>query len=255
MVDKVRPDECYHLAAKSYVSYSFDNEFTTIDTNINGTHNILSALKRISPECRFYFAASSEMFGEARISPQNEETAFNPRSPYGISKVAGYYLTRNYRDIHGIKACSGILFNHESPRRGFEFVTRKITSSAAKIKIGMEKEIHLGNIEARRDWGHASDYVNAMWLMLQQDDMEDYVIATGESHSVADFLNLAFSHLGLDYREYLIVDGSLYRPSEKVILRGDAAKAKKKLNWKNTINLEQLIQEMVDHDLKYYRQH
>lgn len=255
VVDKVRPDECYHLAAKSYVSYSFNNEFTTIDTNINGTHNILSALKRMSPECRFYFAASSEMFGEARISPQNEETAFNPRSPYGISKVAGYYLTRNYRDIHGIKACSGILFNHKSPRRGFEFVTRKITSSAAKIKIGMEKEIHLGNIEARRDWGHASDYVNAMWLMLQQDDMEDYVIATGESHSVADFLNLAFSHLGLDYREYLIVDGSLYRPSEKVILRGDAAKAKKKLNWKNTINLEQLIQEMVDHDLKYYRQH
>jgi len=250
VVDKVRPDECYHLAAQSYVSYSFDNEFSTINTNINGTHYILSALKRLSPHCRFYFAASSEMFGKAKESPQNENTPFNPRSPYGISKVAGYYLTKNYREVHNFWACSGILFNHESPRRGYEFVTRKITSHAAKIKLGLESEIRLGNIEAQRDWGHSADYVLAMWLMLQQDKPEDYVIATGQSHSVAEFLELAFSHLGLDYREYLVVDPSLYRPAEEVVLKGDIGKAKHNLQWSCATSLEQLVAEMVEHDLR-----
>ena len=254
VVDKVKPGECYHLAAQSYVSYSFDNEFATINTNINGTHYILSALKRMSPDCRFYFAASSEMFGKAKKSPQNENTPFNPRSPYGISKVAGYYLTKNYREVHGIWSSSGILFNHESPRRGYEFVTRKITSHAAKIKLGLESEIRLGNIDAQRDWGHAADYVNAMWLMLQQDEPDDYVIATGRSHSVAEFLDLAFSHLELDYRKYLVVDPSLYRPAEEVVLKGDAAKATEKLNWRSTIRLKQIVTEMVEHDLRYCSQ-
>jgi GDPmannose 4,6-dehydratase len=252
IVDKVRPDECYHLAAKSFVSYSFDDEFSTISTNIVGTHYILSALKRKAPECRFYFAASSEMFGKAEASPQNEKTGFHPRSPYGISKVAGFYLTQNYREAHGIFASSGILFNHESPRRGFEFVTRKITSCAAKIKLGQEKKIRLGNIEARRDWGYAKDYVRAMWLMLQQDKPDDYVIATGVCHSVKDFMELAFSYLGLDYKKYLEIDTALVRPSEAVLLLGDATKAKKELGWHNETPFKDLVKEMVEYDLRYF---
>jgi GDPmannose 4,6-dehydratase len=252
IVADVKPDECYHLAAQSFVSYSFEDEFSTINTNLNGTHYVLSAIKRQAPRCRFYFAASSEMFGNAARSPQNEATPFHPRSAYGISKMAGFELTRNYREAYGLFALSGILFNHESPRRGGEFVTRKITSGAAKIKLGLEKEIRLGNLEARRDWGHSRDYVKAMWLMLQQGEPEDYVIASGESHSVKEFLGTAFSYLDLDYRKYLIVDQNLYRPSEVNILQGDASKARQKLKWFPESRFEKLVQEMVDGDMEWY---
>jgi GDPmannose 4,6-dehydratase len=252
IIADVKPDECYHLAAQSFVSYSFEDEFSTINTNLNGTHYVLSAIKRQAPHCRFYFAASSEMFGNAAETPQNEKTPFHPRSAYGISKMAGYELTRNYREAYGLFALSGILFNHESPRRGAEFVTRKITSGAAKIKLGLEKEIRLGNLEARRDWGHSRDYVKAMWMMLQQNEPEDFVIASGQSHSVKEFLDTAFSYLDLDYRKHLVVDQDLYRPSEVNILQGDATKAHQKLKWYSESAFEGLVQEMVDGDIEWY---
>lgn len=250
VISEIKPDECYHLAAQSFVSYSFEDEFSTIDINLNGTHYVLSAIKRQSPECRLYFAASSEMFGHARETPQNENTPFHPRSPYGISKMAGFELTRNYRESYGLFVVSGILFNHESPRRGAEFVTRKISSAAAKIKLGLEKEIRLGNLDARRDWGHSRDYVQAMWLMLQQDEPDDYVIATGESYSVKEFLKEAFSYIGLDYNNYLVIDKELYRPAEVHILRGDSSKARRKLSWAPTVSFKEMVREMVDSDLK-----
>ena len=253
IISEIEPDECYHLAAQSYVSYSFEDEFSTINTNLNGTHYVLSSLKRQAPDCRFYFAASSEMFGKVKETPQNEDTPFHPRSPYGISKLAGFELTRNYREGYGMFAISGILFNHESPRRGAEFVTRKISSGAAKIKLGIEKEIRLGNLDAKRDWGHARDYVRAMWLMLQKDEPEDYVIATGQSHSVEEFLEKAFSHVGLDYKKYLIIDETLYRPSEVKILQGDATKARKELKWSTESSFNDLVKEMVDGDLEWYK--
>ena len=252
IIAELKPHECYHLAAQSYVSYSFEDEFSTIDTNLNGTHYVLSSLKRQAPECRFYFAASSEMFGHAKVTPQDEETPFHPRSPYGISKMAGFELTRNYREAYDLFALSGILFNHESPRRGAEFVTRKISASAAKIKLGLEKEIRLGNIEAKRDWGHAHDYVRAMWMMLQQDQPDDYVIATGQTRAVKEFVEAAFGYVDLDYRDYLTIDKKLYRPSEVHVLQGDASKAHKKLNWKPSISFETLVKEMVEADLKWY---
>jgi GDPmannose 4,6-dehydratase len=185
-VNDVEPDECYHLAAQSFVTYSFEDEFSTLNTNINGTHHILATIKDCTPDCRFYFAGSSEMFGNAVTVPQDEQTPFNPRSAYGISKLAGYHLTRNYREIYGLKASCGILYNHESPRRGYEYVTRKITSNVAKIKLGLANELRLGNLEAKRDWGHAKEYVKAMWKMLQRNTPDDFVIATGRSHSVRD---------------------------------------------------------------------
>ena len=252
IVADVKPDECYHLAAQSFVSYSFEDEFSTINTNLNGTHYVLSAIKRQAPQCRFYFAASSEMFGNTAKSPQNEETPFHPRSAYGISKMAGFELTRNYREAYGLFALSGILFNHESPRRGGEFVTRKITSGAAKIKLGLEREIRLGNLDAKRDWGHSRDYVKAMWRMLQQEEPEDFVIASGQSHSVKEFLDTAFSYLDLDYRKYLVVDQDLYRPSEVNILQGDASKARHKLGWSPETRFENLVREMVDGDMEWY---
>ena len=252
VVSQMKPDECYHLAAQSFVSYSFEDEFSTINTNLNGTHYVLSSIKRQAPNCRFYFAASSEMFGNAKETPQNENTPFRPRSPYGISKMAGFELTRNYREAYGLFALSGILFNHESPRRGPEFVTRKITSAAAKIKLGLDKQIHLGNLDARRDWGHSRDYVKAMWLMLQQDQPDDYVIATGKSHSVQEFLETAFTSVDLDYRDFLVIDDELYRPSEVNILEGDASKALEKLKWAPTVSFEALVREMVEGDLKWY---
>src|SRR5438094_6700617 len=199
-------DECYHLAAQSFVAESFADGFSTMNTNINGTHYILAALRELRPECRFYFAGSSEMFGKVKETPQRETTPFHPRSPYGISKVAGFELTRNYREAYGLFAVSGILFNHESPRRGFEFVTRKITSAVARIKFGLQSELRLGNLDAKRDWGHAADYVRAMHLMLQQEEPDDYVIATGETHSVREFCELAFTEAGLDYQKHVITD-------------------------------------------------
>src|SRR5207302_6082770 len=231
VMTQVRPDEVYHLAAQSFVSYSFEDEFSTINTNINGTHYILSCVREVSPNARFYFAGTSEMFGESGVSPQNEETHFHPRSAYGISKVAGYHLTRNYREAYNLHASSGILFNHESPRRGYEFVTRKITSHVARIKLGLTKELPLGNLEARRDWGHAREYVKAMWLMLQQSSPGDYVIASGQTHSVREFAEIAFSHVGLDYREYVVIDTRLIRPAEVDVLCGDSRLAQKVLGW------------------------
>lgn len=249
VVERVKPQECYHLAAQSYVGYSFEDEFSTINTNINGTHFILSAIKERAPKCKFYFAASSEMFGHVKETPQSEETPFHPRSPYGISKVAGFDLTRNYREAYNLFALSGILFNHESPRRGFEFVTRKISNAVAEIKIGLCKKMHIGNLEAKRDWGFAGEYVQAMWLMLQQDMPCDYVIATGEEHSVGEFVELAFDYVGLDWRKYVVIDKELYRPAEVNILKGNYSKAKKELGWIPVIKFEKLVKMMVDADL------
>jgi len=248
-IQEVQPDECYHLAAQSFVSYSFEDEFSTMNTNVNGTHYMLSAIKAAAPKCRFYFAGSSEMFGKVREVPQNELTAFHPRSAYGISKVAGFDLTRNYREAYGMFAASGILYNHESPRRGFEFVTRKITSHVAKIKAGQATELRLGNLDAKRDWGHSRDYVRGMWQMLQQDEPDDFVIATGETHSVREFCQLAFDAVGLDYEDYVVVDPLFYRPAEVDILLGDAAKARRQLGWQPEVGFEELIADMVDADV------
>ena len=252
IVHKIKPDECYHLAAQSFVSYSFEDEFSTINSNINGTHYILSVIKELAPKCKFYFAASSEMFGQVRTTPQDENTPFHPRSPYGISKVAGFDLTRNYREAYDLFACSGILFNHESPRRGFEFVTRKITNAIARIKFGLAQELRLGNLEAKRDWGFSGDYVLAMWLMLQQAKPDDYVIATGETHTVREFVELAFKTAGLDFKKYLVIDKNFYRPAEVNILVGDYTKAKKKLGWKPKVKFKELVKMMVDADLNRY---
>jgi len=250
LVAKVAPDECYHLAAQSFVSYSFDDEFSTLNTNINGTHFLLSAVKDLVPRCRFYFAGSSEMFGKAEELPQTEKTRFHPRSSYGISKVCGFELTRNYREAYGLHASSGIMFNHESPRRGYEFVTRKITSGVARILAGRSKQIQLGNLEAKRDWGHAREYVEAMWRMLQQPEPDDYVVATGETHSVRDFVGLAFSLAGLDYRNHVSTDPTLFRPAEVNLLQGDSTKARVKLGWQSSIAFESLVREMVEADCR-----
>src|SRR2546428_4525152 len=243
-------DECYHLAAQSFVAESFADGFSTMNTNINGTHYVLAALRELRPRCRFYFAGSSEMFGKVREVPQNEDTAFYPRSPYGISKVAGFELTRNYREAYEMFCVSGILFNHESPRRGYEFVTRKISSTVARIKLGLASELRLGNLEARRDWGHAKDYVRAMHLMIQQPEADDYVIATGTAHSVADFCELAFAEVGLDYRDYVIQDEKFYRPAEVEHLIGDSSKAREALGWEPQYTFQELVTEMVSRDLE-----
>jgi len=249
VIKEINPDECYHLAAQSFVAYSFEDEFSTLMTNIDGTHHVLSAVKQVVPSCRFYFAASSEMFGHAE-PPQNENTNFQPRSPYGISKLTGYHLVRNYREAYGMFAVNGILFNHESPRRGFEFVTRKISSYAVRIKLGLAKDLKMGNLEAKRDWGHSKDYVNAMWMMLQTGNPEDYVIGTGESHSVREFVQIAFDHLGLDYQKFVTTDPQYYRPAEIYDLVADASKARKKLGWKNNYQFVDLVKEMVESDLE-----
>ena len=250
VVAKVLPDECYHLASQSFVSYSFDDEFSTLNTNINGTHYLLSALKHNAPACRVYFAGSSEMFGKVEEIPQTERTRFHPRSTYGISKVAGFDLTRNYREAYGLHASSGILFNHESPRRGFEFVTRRISSGVARIAAGAQSELRLGNLDAQRDWGHAREYVEAMWLMLQQPEPDDYVIATGEMHSVREFAAAAFSWAGLDYRDYVTADAVLFRPAEVNTLLGDASKARERLGWRSRTSFQELVREMVAADCR-----
>ena len=248
IVRRVQPDECYHLASQSFVSYSFDDEFSTLNTNINGTHYLLAAVKEAAPACRFYFAGSSEMFGKAEEVPQTELTRFHPRSAYGISKVAGFDLTRNYREAYGLYASSGILFNHESARRGYEFVTRKITSGVAAIVAGKATEVRLGNLDARRDWGHAPDYVEAMWMMLQQEVPDDYVVATGETHSVREFCQMAFSLAGLDYRDYVVTDELLHRPAEVDLLIGNPAKASATLGWTTHTSFEMLVRLMVEAD-------
>lgn len=246
-------DECYHLAAQSFVAESFADGFSTMNTNINGTHYVLAALRELQPKCHFYFAGSSEMFGKVREVPQRETTPFYPRSPYGISKVAGFELTRNYREAYGMFCVNGILFNHEGPRRGFEFVTRKITSTVARIKLGLANELRLGNLDAKRDWGHAADYVRAMHSMLQQPQADDYVIATGETHSVREFCETAFALVGLRYQDYVKVDEFYYRPTEVDLLVGDASKAKRILDWKPSHTFHGLIEEMVEADLALAR--
>ena len=252
IISIVKPTELYHLGAQSFVSYSFQDEFSTLNTNVNGTHYILSAIKDFSPKTKLYFAGSSEMFGKVQSIPQNEKTRFYPRSSYGISKCTGFDLVRNYREAYNLFACTGILFNHESPRRGFEFVTRKITSAVAKIKSGKQKYLELGNIKAKRDWGHAKDYVEAMWKMLQQNKPDDFVIGTGKVHSVENFLKLSFKYAGLDYKKYLKINKKFYRPAEVDFLVADFSKAKKKLNWKPRIKFNQLVKEMTDSDLKIF---
>tara|TARA_B100000902_G_C27305131_1_gene915008 strand:+ start:177 stop:1160 length:984 start_codon:yes stop_codon:yes gene_type:complete len=251
IIQKTKPTEVYHLGAQSYIDYSFRDEFSTLNTNINGTHYILSALKEFSPKTKFYFAGSSEMYGKVRQVPQTEKTPFYPRSVYGISKVAGFDLTRNYREAYNMFCCSGILFNHESPRRGFEFVTRKITHAVARIKFGLQKDLKLGNMDAKRDWGHAEDYVEAMWLMLNKKKPDDYVISTGMQYSVRDFAKLAFSLVDLDYKKYVKVEKKLYRPSEVDSLLGDCRKAKRELKWKPRYNFKKLVEDMIRSDLEF----
>ena len=244
----VQPDECYHLASQSFVSISFEDEFSTMQTNINGTHYLLAAIKDTSPECRFYFAGSSEMFGKVEETPQRETTRFHPRSVYGITKVAGFELTRNYREAYDLFTCTGILFNHESPRRGYEFVTRKISSTAARIKLGLETELRVGNIDAKRDWGFSGEYVRMMHSMLQQDNPDDYVIGTGETHSVREFMQIVFEELKLNYEDYLVIDPRFYRPAEVEILVADPSKAREKLGWEPKVTFEELALSMVRSD-------
>jgi len=251
IVQKIKPDELYHLAAQSYVAYSFEDEFSTLNTNINGTHYILSAAKELSKNLKFYFAGSSEMFGKVSQAPQDEKTPFHPQSSYGISKTAGYYLTRNYREAYKLHASAGILFNHESPRRGFEFVTRKISLAVARIKKGSQKKLKLGNMKSRRDWGHAQDYVKAMWSMLQQDAPGDYVVGTGKEYSVEDFAKKAFEHVSLNYKDHIVIDKNLMRPSDVDSLLANSTKAKKVLKWEPKISFEDLVISMVESDLEF----
>lgn len=250
VIQKVQPDECYHLAAQSFVSYSFEDEFSTLNANINGTHYMLSAAKEVVPQCRFYFAASSEMFGKVSQTPQTESTPFHPRSAYGISKCAGFELARNYREAYGMHVTSGILYNHESPRRGFEFVTRKITSHVAKIKLGRAHELRLGNLDSKRDWGHAWDYVRAMWMMVQQPTPDDYIVASGETRSVRDFAEYAFQCVGLDYRDYVKSDSKFFRPAEVDLLLGDSSKARRVLGWGPKYSFSDMVEEMVEADVR-----
>jgi len=255
IISKIKPDEIYHLGAQSYVDYSFEDEFSTFSMNINGTHYMLSAAKEfVDKKVKFYFAASSEMFGKVKISPQDENTPFHPRSAYGVSKVTGFHLVKNYREAYKLHASNGILFNHESPRRGFEFVTRKISQGAARIKKGFQKKIKLGNIKSKRDWGHAIDYVNAMWLMLQQENGGDYVIGTGKQHSVEEFAKRAFAHVGLNYKDHIVIDKKFMRPAEVDTLLADYTKAKKILKWEPKITFDDLVIGMVEHDLRHVKE-
>lgn len=257
LLDEIRPHEVYHLAAQSHVRVSFDIPLYTAEVTGLGTLRILEAIRqhqnRSGREVRFYQASSSEMFGRTNTSPQSEQTPFHPRSPYACAKVFAYWQTINYREAYDMFACNGILFNHESPRRGETFVTRKITRAAARIKMGLQEKLFLGNLDAKRDWGFAGDYVEAMWLMLQQEQPDDFVIATGETHSVREFLEEVFDYLELDWNDYVEIDPKFYRPAEVDELRGDARKAQKNLGWKTKVSFSQLAQMMTDHDLEEAR--
>lgn len=242
-------EEVYNLASQSFVPTSWNQPVLTGEFTALGVTRILEAVRVVNPLIRFYQASSSEMFGAVRESPQNESTRFHPRSPYGVAKLYGHWITVNYRESYGIFACSGILFNHESPRRGLEFVTRRVSYGVARIKLGLERKLRLGNLDAERDWGFTGDYVRAMWLMLQQDQAQDYVVATGITHSVRSLAEIAFGHAGLDYREHVEIDPTLLRPAEVYHLRGDAAKARRELGWRPTVGFEELVGMMVDADL------
>ena len=251
LIEEYRPDEVYNLAAQSFVPTSWKQPVLTGEVTALGVTRILEAIRLVNPETRFYQASSSEMFGKVREVPQSEATPFYPRSPYGVAKVYGHWITVNYRESYNLYACSGILFNHESPRRGLEFVTRKITHGVARIKLGLAKELRLGNLEARRDWGYAGDYVEGMWMMLQQDQPDDYVICTGKTHSVREFCEAAFTYVGLDYEDYVIQDERFYRPAEVDLLVGDPKKAQNILGWEPRVGFDGLVQMMVDADLQY----
>ncbi|MEJ6620984.1 MAG: GDP-mannose 4,6-dehydratase [Opitutae bacterium] len=250
VVRNVEPDYIYHLGAMSFVSYEFEDEYHTLTTNLGSTHTLLSAVQKFIPECKFYFAASSEMFGLSQTAPQSEETPFNPRSVYGISKLAGFHLCKAFRENKGLHTSSGILFNHESPRRGGEYVTQKIVSQAVAIKRGQVKELRLGNLDAKRDWGHAKDYVVAMQKMTELEKADDFVISSGITHSVRDFCQKAFACLDLNYRDYVVSDPLFFRPSEKIPLCGDNSKAKKILGWVPTHSFNSIIEEMIEFELK-----
>lgn len=249
-VADTKPDEVYNLAAQSFVKTSWNQPVLTAEFTAVGVIKVLEAVRRVHPKARVYQASSSEMFGKVQAVPQNESTPFYPRSPYGIAKLYGHWITVNYRESYGMHASSGILFNHESPRRGIEFVTRKITYHVALIKHGLADELRLGNLDAQRDWGFAGDFIEAMWLMLQQDNPGDYVIATGETHSVRDFAEKAFSHVDLDYRDFVKIDKRFYRPAEVDHLIGDCSKAKRALNWSPKVDFKELVGMMVDADIK-----
>ncbi len=249
IIAQVQPDEVYNLAAMSFVAASWQQPSLTAEVTGLGVLRLLEALRCHRPQARFFQASTSEMFGKVRETPQREATPFHPRSPYGVAKVFGHHLTVNYRESYGLFACSGILFNHEGPRRGPEFVTRKITQAVARIKLGLARELRLGNLRARRDWGYAGDYVRAMWLMLQQERPDDYVIGTGENHSVEEFVDVAFAHVGLDWRDHVVVDPALYRPAEVDTLIADASRARRELGWKPQVSFEELVAMMVNADL------
>ncbi len=249
IIEEVQPDEVYNLAAMSFVPTSWDQPVLTAEFTAIGVTRMLEAIRAVNPRIRFYQASSSEMFGKVREIPQTEATPFHPRSPYGVAKVYGHWITVNYRESYNIFGVSGILFNHESPRRGIEFVTRKVTYNAARIKLGLGKELHLGNMDAKRDWGYALDYVEAMWRMLQQEKPDDFVIASGETHSVQELVEIAFSHLGLDYREFVLLDKKFIRPAEVDLLKGDSSKARKVLGWQPKVHFAELVKMMVDADM------
>jgi GDPmannose 4,6-dehydratase len=249
----VQPDEVYNLAAQSFVATSWHQPVLTAEYTALGVTRMLDAIRQVCPKAKFYQASSSEMFGKVLETPQKETTPFYPRSPYGVAKVYGHYITVNYRDSYCMFACSGILFNHESERRGLEFVTRKITHHVARIKCGLANELRLGNLQAKRDWGFAGDYVQAMWLMLQQDSPDDYVVGTGETHTVQEFVELAFDHVGLDWKRYVVIDPKFVRPAEVDLLLADPSKAKKQLGWQPQVSFERLVARMVENDLAIAR--
>lgn len=249
-IKKAQPDEVYNLAAQSFVQTSWEQPIITGKINALGVTNILEAIRLVKPDCRFYQASTSEMFGKVAEIPQKETTPFHPRSPYGVAKVYGHWITVNYRESYNMYACCGILFNHESPRRGIEFVTRKVTQAVANIKLGLQKEVYLGNLDSKRDWGYAGDYVKAMWLMLNQEKPDDYVIATGETHTIREMCDVAFKYVGLDYHDYVKVDPRFFRPAEVEILLGSYKKAKKQLGWQPEVSFTELIEMMVESDIQ-----